>query len=121
MLIKDGNLDFKEFKKFFMKLEWKKVPRKLGPDHSQFFYVAKYEDEEKIIKVTIRPSNVMQLSESFKNRVINTGKAPPKGYKGALADFGTTVEVRVDQSVITKLEKIAKVREKNKNKVFSLD
>jgi len=120
MLIENGNLDFEEFKKFLNKLEWKKVPRKLGPDHSEYFYIANYEDEEKKIRIQVRPSLRMKVTESFKNRTIH-GNIPPEGYRGQLVDFGSTAEVLIDKSVIEKLKKIAKSPDKNNTKVFSLE
>jgi len=121
MLIKNGNLDFEELKSFFKELEWKKVPRKLGPDHLDFFYVGYYESDEKIVEIKVRPSLRMQVTESFKNRIATTGKEPPKEYKGILANFGSTIEVVIDKSVIEKLKKLAKPKDKPIIKKFSLD
>jgi hypothetical protein len=108
MLIENGKLNVPEFKEFFDQIQWKRVPRSLGPNHSEFFHVGSYEDSDKIIAITIRPSKIMALSETFKNRMLNDGSVPPEGYKGQTNNWGTSVEVLVDDKFIQAVVEAAK-------------
>lgn len=99
-------------------LYWTKYPRKLGKDFSEFFYSGNFEDEKRIVKVTIRPSLWMSVSESFKNLKPN-GKTPEDGYTGTLVNCGTSVEVQVDENFRKNIEAISKPpKEKLIQKVF---
>jgi hypothetical protein len=108
MLIENGKLNIDEFKAFFPNINWKRVPRKLGPNHSEFFHMGNYEDPEKIIAITIRPSKIMAVSETFRNRLPTDGSVPKEGYRGQLVDWGSTVEVRVDESFLKAVADAAK-------------
>lgn len=114
MLIKDNKLDIEEFKTFFDKLKWLKLPRKLGQNHTEHFYVGKYEDDERIIKITLRPSLRMQVSESFKNYTLR-GELAPKDYKQETCNWGATIEVIASKSMAEKiLEVCEELPEKTK-------
>ena len=106
MLIKDGNLDFSEFRSVVKKLDWTKITRNLDGRRNENFFIGRYEDEFKVIKVSVRPSFKMQISESYKNKTAD-GKIPSKNYNGPLYNFGTTIEVEIDQSFIDELDKIS--------------
>ena len=111
MLIENKSLNLKEFKEFYKNIDWKKVPRKLTKEYEDYFYVGKYEDDNKIIEVKIRPSMIMALSESFKNKDQNGNDVTPT-YKGKLYIFGTTIEVKIDECFLEKIKAEAKVPEK---------
>jgi hypothetical protein len=107
MLIKDQQLDMGEFKTFYKQMLWRRVPRKLSDNHSDYFYVGTFEDAERIIRISVRPSMRMQVSESFKGYMANGQKAPA-GYDPAkLVEYGTTVEVMIDGSVLDKIKEVA--------------
>ena len=106
-LIKDSALDISSFKEFFDQIKWLRVPRTLGLDHAQFFYLGSYEDSEKRVKITLRPSMYMAVEETLKNRT-KTGEAPVDSYRGTLYDYGSSVEVKIDDSMLEKIKSIAK-------------
>jgi len=118
MLIKDNQLNNAEFKKFFPKLSWERVPRELSKKHTDYFYVGTYEDKKVKIKASIRPSKIMQLSESFKGFDKN-GKKAPKGYRGETYEFGSTVEIQVPDKFIKEVDKAS--NKKNTNKTNKLE
>lgn len=103
MLIDDQKLNMKQFKEDFEVIAWKRVPRKLGPDHADFWYVGHFEDDERIIKVKISPSKRMAISESFKGMTIH-GKVPPENYKGQLCDWGYSVEVIINDNILDRIK-----------------
>lgn len=113
MLIKDGKFNIEEFKKVHKELKWQKAPRKLGINHSDFFYVGSYEDSEKKINIQIRPSMRMKVQESFKGFDKNGKKVPNGEFQ-----FGTTVEVVVDNKFVDKIKELALIKpEDSKQKV----
>lgn len=106
-LIKDGKFKLSHFKKFYEKMQWTRVPRQLGPKHSAFFYYGKYEDEFKIINIRIRPTMFMVVEETVKGCDKNGNKVAPN-YKGPTFEFGTTVEVQIDEAFLKKIKDLAK-------------
>lgn len=111
MLIDQGLLDKDKFAELLPMIKWTKLPRKLGPDHKEFFYSGQYENAEKTVLVTIRPSLWMAISESFKNRKLD-GSIPEEGYKGQLVSWGASTEVRVDSNFVEKVDSLAQSMEK---------
>jgi len=107
MLIEKEQLNVQEFKEFFPKLSWTRVPRKLGLNHKDYFYIGLYEDEKVIVKASIRPSLRMQVFESFKGRTLE-GAVPPEGYKGRLCEWGGSVIVKVDEKFFEKVKEVSK-------------
>jgi len=107
LIDKEGNLDFDYFKKIHKELVWKKVPRELSKKVKEYFYTGEYEDSKRIIKVSIRPTKYMKIQETFKGRKPD-GSAPNKLYKGPLVNWGSTVEVLIDDSVLNEIKKLAK-------------
>ena len=119
MLIKNKEFDLPEFKKFYKKMNWIKAPRKLGEKYTDYFYIGKYEDDEKIINISIfTPAMEMQVTESFKGFDKN-GKKVSKEYKGKTYQFGTTVQVRITESFLDKIKEISKFRPENKKQIIS--
>jgi len=108
MLIENEKLNIEEFKSLAPTLNWLKLPRKLGPNHTEYFYSSKYEDSSTIIKVTIRPSLWMSVSESFKNRMPMDGSIPKPDYKGPVVEWGSYAEMAIDESVLNKIKEWAK-------------
>lgn len=109
MLIKDFKLDVEEFKSFYTKIKWQKAPRKLTHDHVDYFYVGEYSDEERVIRISIRPSKRMQISESFKGFDKAGKKLENNPEKGV--NFGTTVEVVISEATLEKIKKLATIIE----------
>jgi len=107
MLIVKQKLNFSAFKRFYKKMAWIKTSRKLSDTKVDDFYIGRYEDKEMDIKVSIRPSMRMAVSESFKN-MTPTGEKPAKDYKGKLCEFGTTIEVIIDDKFLDKIAKEVK-------------
>lgn len=122
MLIEDGKLNIKELKSQVTSIKWTKVPRELGPRHKQFFYVGSYEDEDKIIDISIRPSMWMQVKESFKNRDVVTGKkvTKPKSNQKYVT-FGSSTQVRVNESFVEKIKELAQEMEQREIQTISWD
>ena len=106
MLIIDQQLNLEEFKGFYKQMNWKVMHRKLSDTISDTFYVGIYKDKKRNIKVTIRPSMVMMISESTKG-LTEKGKKPWFGYKGELFDFGTTIEVKIDDQFLNRIKEEA--------------
>jgi hypothetical protein len=107
MLIEDGKLNIEDFKKLFSSITWTKLPRNLGVNHKEYFYSGKYENPEMVVSVTIRPSMNMAISESFKNRMPMDGSIPPDGYRGPLVNWGSSVELMVDENFIKEVDNVA--------------
>lgn len=119
MLITDGNLNIQLFKELVPTLTWKIYPRQIGTC-TQHFYITKYEDEEKIIEVSIRPSLRAQIIETFKNRT-PTGNIPPSNYNGPLVEYGSSVEIIIDNKFLDKIKSLAKVEDSKNTQVISWD
>jgi len=115
MLIDNEKLNVDEFKKIAPNLDWLKLPRKLGPNHAEYFYCSRFEDDSTIIKITIRPSLQMSVSESFKNRMPMDGSIPKPDYKGPVVEWGGYIEMTIDEGVLSKVMGWAKDPE-NKSK-----
>lgn len=110
-LIQNSKLNIKAFKEFFPNLDWIKAPRSLTSKHVDYFYIGKYEDEYKKVKIVIRPSGRMAITESLKNRDINTGEIPKKN-SAKVGDWGTYLEVIIDEKVLEKVREAAKTKPK---------
>lgn len=106
MFIKDGEFDIKEFKKKYKKMEWKKVPRQLGPA-KDFFYIGTLKENNEEITIKIRPSMRMMITESS-DGFDQHGKKLPDSYKGQTYKFGTTIEVLIDDKFLDNIKKICK-------------
>lgn len=119
MLIVDGKLNIAEFKNQFQSFEWLKLPRKLGPNHTEYFYSTKYEDSSRIVKATIRPSLWMSVSESFKNRKPMDGSIPEEGYKGPVVEWGYYTEINIDENFLNKIKEIAKSPEEREKQTLT--
>ncbi len=105
MLITDGNLNLDEFKKVFKDLPWKKTPRWVGKKEESF-YIVEVEDDVKKIKISVRPSKRMQISEILKNYTVK-GKPAPEGYSGQIVEWGSTVEILVNDKFIDDIDKLS--------------
>lgn len=117
-IIIDNKLDLKKFKEIYTALEWTRVPRKLSANHSSYFYIGKYEDNDILVKVQIRPSMRMKVQESYKHCDIKGNKIDKNLYKGDTYTFGSTVEVIVDNIFLDKIKEVAKeLQEKDIQKV----
>ena len=102
MLIENNELNVEEFKAFFNNITWYRVPRKLNNDHSEYYYIGSYEDDNIIVKASVRPSLRMQIFETFKNRTLD-GEIPPPDYKGRLCEWGASTTVQLTESVLNKI------------------
>ena len=107
MLIEDGKLNITEFKARYKEFDWVRVPRKLGPDHKDFFYITSFEDEDWKIQIKTRPSMRMSISESYKHCDIR-GKKVSREYTKEKYDFGTSIEITITDSTLEEIKKIAK-------------
>lgn len=112
MLIEDEKLNIEEFKSMFDSFDWIKAPRKLTKKITEYFYIGKYEDSDKIIRVTIRPSMRMQIIETFKNRHPRTGAPVKEDYKGETVQFGSCVETLITENLLDKIKKEAVTNKK---------
>jgi len=121
MLIEGSTLNTKEFKKFFKRLDWVRVPRTLTQDHTDYFYIGTYEDKDSKVQATIRPSKYMQLFETTKNLTLD-GKIPAKITSSTkLCSWSKSIEVKVDDSFMTKVKSVAKEPEQDEKQIISWD
>lgn len=108
-------LDIELFKKYISKIDWIKK-EEIIKDLKQITYRGDFEDENKKIKVIIRPTKWMQIHEIFKNRLQN-GVPPEKDFKPSrtnpLVDFGCSCQVFVDDSFVEKIDTLAKEFKRN--------
>ena len=111
-LINEDKLNTELFKTIYSDLIWQRLPRQLGPNHQQYFYVGEYDDGIKTIRVQIRPSMWMKVTESYKKYDKN-GKEIDNKYTGQIYSFGKTVEVLIDDNVLDKIKKLAIPQNKN--------
>lgn len=107
MLIEDGKLNTQEFKARYSQFDWIRVPRQLGVDHKDFFYVASFEDEDWKISIKTRPSMYMSISESYKHCDVR-GNRVDKEYNKEKYEFGTSIEVKITDNTLEEIKKIAK-------------
>lgn len=116
-LIVDNKLDTAALKQAFSTITWTILPRSLGPNHTEHFYTGQYSDDVKEIKIILRPSLTMSVTESFKNRMPQNGNIPQPGYVGPLVDWGSYVEVKVPESFLAEVKSVAQplpVKQKQK-------
>jgi hypothetical protein len=106
MLIADGKLNVETFKSLFEKLSWIQAPRVLGVNHREFFYFCRYEEDDWFLIIKVRPSKWMQVSETFRGRTIQ-GNVPPENHNGPTVDWGSTVEVKIDQALFDKIKEVS--------------
>lgn len=114
MLIKDNKLDVEEFKSIFNTLTWIKAPRHLSPKVTEYFYIGTYEDADKIIKIKLRPSKRLQITESTKGHDKYGNKISNGGH-----EFGQTIEVLAENSLIEKIHQAAKPLEPKTKQVVN--
>ena len=109
-LISDDNkLNMDVFKGLFFSIKWTKLPRVLGPNHTDYFYTGVLEDNERRIAITVRPTQIMAVSENLKGRLPQNGAVPDENYKGFLCEWGYYVEVKVPDSFMKDLDEWSKV------------
>lgn len=108
MIIKDNKFNIKYFKKFYKEIKWRKIERTLSKTKKEIFYVGKYNDDSSRIKIKIRPSMIMQISESY-NGYDKNGNKLPKDHNGNSYFFGNTIEVKIDDQFLSKIEEISEV------------
>ena len=106
MLIEDGKLNTQEFKLRYQSFDWIRVPRQLGPDHKEYFYIANYEDEDWKISIKTRPSMRMSVSESYKHCDVKGNKVDPA--TTTKYEFGTSIEVVITENTLEQIRKVAK-------------
>jgi hypothetical protein len=109
-LIDDNNkLNMDVFKDLFFSIKWTKLPRVLGPNHTDYFYTGVLEDAERRIAITVRPTQIMAVSENLKGRHPQNGAVPDENYKGMLVEWGYYVEVKVPDSFMKDLDEWSQV------------
>ena len=111
MLIENNKFNLKEFKKIYKSMNWKKVCRKTGSS-MDFFYIGILDNENKKIKVKIRPSMRMMVEETGKNFDKN-GIALKENYDGIKYEFGTTIEVLINEKFLSQIQKLCKDTNEN--------
>jgi len=106
MLIEDGKLNTQEFKKRYKSFDWIRVPRQLGTDHKEFFYIASYEDQDWKISIKTRPSMRMSVSETYKHCDIKGNKIDHNST--TKYEFGTSIELVITQNTLEQIKEVAK-------------
>lgn len=112
MLIENDKFNLKEFKEKYKSLDWQRYPRKLGPNHTDYFYIGRYDDDDWSIKVKIRPSLRMDISESYKHCDEHGNKINASSKKKFT--FGKSVEVVIDSIFLDKIKKVSRECDSNK-------
>ena len=113
-LISDDNkLNMEVFKDLFFSIKWTKLPRQLGPNHTEYFYTGVLEDTERRIAITVRPTQIMAVSENLKDRHPQDGRVPDEAYKGFLVEWGFYTEVKVPDSFMKDLDEWSQVPTNN--------
>ena len=97
-----GQLDTSALKSLFYDLEWIYVPRQLSEKFKDFYYVGKYEDNDRIIFVKVRPTKQANITESLIDAV------PAGGSGGKAANYGSYCCVKVENSFLDKIKEVAK-------------
>jgi hypothetical protein len=113
-----NKLRVKKFKEFFREMNWVLAKRKLGIATTQEFLVGSYEDDEKAIHATIRPSKRMQVKEFLKN-VDDFGQKNTDERKNSM-NFGRSAHVVVGDNLIKEIKKISKKIKKTKTQTIDL-
>ena len=106
LITKENTLDAVVFKERLAEFKWLRVPRNLTQDHQDHFYIVNYEDEDYKIRISIRPSKLMSVSESYKHCNLK-GDRVSKEYKGEKFTFGRNVEVQLGTNILTKIEDLS--------------
>lgn len=103
-------LNEEELKNLLPKINWIKKIRKVG-SIEETWYRGDLEDNDRKIKLVIRPSMRMQVIETYKDRLMN-GVAPKKGQKPSKAtpfvDYGCSCQVLVSEEFVNKIDQLAK-------------
>ena len=118
MLIINNALDIKAFKESLEDITWTRYERKLSENRKDIFIVGKLDKTDESLKVTIRPSNVMSVTEVYRRYSLDGRKVDDK-YEGKTCDWGASVEVRIDDSLRQKIESICTERIASKQQVIS--
>ena len=122
MLIDNEKLNIEEFKTLVPNMTWLKLPRNLGTNHSEYFYSGKFEDDSKLIQVTVRPSLWISVTESFKNRRPQDGLPPTEediAKNRPLVDWGSYIEINIDENFLNKIKELAKSPESRTSQTVS--
>lgn len=106
MLIENNQLNVHSLKEIFNELSWVKYPRKLNENHTDYFYVGMLDNDIKRIKINVKPNLEMQIEETFKNMTLD-GQVPPPEYKGRLCEWGTTVQVIIDETFLDQVKLVS--------------
>lgn len=118
MLIEDGKLNIDEFKSRFRSFSWLKVPRELGVDHKDFFYIAEYNDDDWKISIKTRPSMYMSISETYKHCDVKGNKIDPNST--TKYEFGSSIEVKITENTLKEINSIAKELEPTVNQELDI-
>jgi hypothetical protein len=116
-LIQDNKLNVDHFKAFIEDKTWIRVPRALGAATS-YFYILKYEDEDKIVKLVLKPHKELCITETYKNYTLN-GEPAPKNTKAQTCEWGFYLEVVVDDNFIEHVQKVAEEQKKEQKQVLT--
>jgi len=108
MLIEDNLLNVKEFKKLVKKFKWVKYVKVTSPEKSETYYSATFKEGVREVKISIRPSGIMQISESEAKYNQMGKEVDLNTYKKEIFSFGTTIRVRLDDTFLKKIDKLAK-------------
>lgn len=106
-LIKNNNtLDTEVFKHEYANYTWYKVPRVLTQDHQDYFYIVKSDDTNSALKIVIRPSKMMAITETNKNCDINGNTLEENSTKKKF-EFSKYVEVKVGEKLLKEIDSIS--------------
>lgn len=110
--IEDGSVILikSALKKMIPKMDWRYVDRSL-PAGLDKFYVGTFENDETQIHISLRPGRRCKVMETQKN-VMKTSQ-------GGLRDYGTSLEIIVDDLFVAHIKSIAKPKEENKMQTFT--
>ena len=112
LFVSDTKLSSQGLKEHFDDIDWRRVPRKLGPNHKEFFYIGTYNDDERKIKLTLRPSGRVQIMESLLEILKD---------RSSYVNHGITVEVLISDEIRNKIKEASKEPDKHKIDTISWD
>lgn len=118
-MISDGKLDIEYFKSLLEDVEWKRTPRMLNQDVRDYWYIGELdmgttidEDVYTVFKFKVSPDKWMRVMETHVGEFI--------GNRGEKKNRSTSIEVRIGQNLIDKIQKLSTEYNKEKPQLVDL-
>jgi hypothetical protein len=109
-----GVLNTSALKDYFNKINWIYVPRQLSEKFKDFFYIGTYQDDDRVIRIKVRPTKQANITESLVDAVATSGGR-------GTANHGDYCCVKVEDSFLDKIKSVAKEMPRRKQQTLSWD